>query len=54
MMQTFDTINEVVVSSFRRSLSYPLYRHWELSTAVFKDVLKVLKAGELCCETKSF
>jgi len=43
--ETFDDMNEVVVSCFRRSLSYPLYRHWDLSQKVFKDVLKVLKSG---------
>lgn len=44
----FSTINEQVTFSTQLSLSYPLYRHWDLTIAVWKDVSAVLKAGKRC------
>ncbi|KDN52565.1 hypothetical protein K437DRAFT_187714 [Tilletiaria anomala UBC 951] len=34
-----------VIASFRRSLCFPLYRHWALSLRVYTDVHELLKAG---------
>ena len=41
----FPSPRAAVVSGLRRSLCYPLYRHWELGRAVWRDVVTVLRAG---------
>lgn len=45
LLQEFNDEKEAVVSAFRRMLSYPIYRSWELCMAVFEDVKQVLKLG---------
>lgn len=42
----FSTPEEVVRACFRRSICYPLFRNWKLSTKVFEDVKKVIKLGK--------
>lgn len=44
--QSFKTLKEVKVACIRRSLVFPLYRHWELSQEVVKDTVNILKSGE--------
>lgn len=44
----FSTVSEQVAFSTQLSLSYPLYRHWNLTIAVWKDVSAVLNAGKRC------
>ena len=39
-------IKECVVTCIRRSICYPLYRHWELALLVWKDVCDVLKYSD--------
>lgn len=38
-------VHEVVFCSLRRSLCYPLYRHWKLSMAVLQDVRHLFRLG---------
>eukprot|EP01103_Thecamoeba_quadrilineata_P014177 TRINITY_DN4152_c0_g1_i1.p1 TRINITY_DN4152_c0_g1~~TRINITY_DN4152_c0_g1_i1.p1 ORF type:complete len:451 (-),score=89.57 TRINITY_DN4152_c0_g1_i1:118-1470(-) len=45
-LDRFTNIRDVVTSFIRRSLIYPLYRHWKLSWAVLKDVTKVMMLGK--------
>ncbi|ODM92342.1 Protein SHQ1 [Orchesella cincta] len=42
---SFDSVRDVVHCCMRRSLVYPLSRHWLLSRKVMTDVVKVLKSG---------
>lgn len=42
----FTSPNEAVISSFRRSLIYPLYRNFKLSQKILQDVKDVLRLGE--------
>nr|XP_022299523.1 protein SHQ1 homolog isoform X3 [Crassostrea virginica] len=45
-LETFNSLEDVVLSCLRRSLSYPLYRHYELSKLVLHDVHRILAAGK--------
>ncbi|XP_069697119.1 protein SHQ1 homolog isoform X2 [Periplaneta americana] len=42
----FQTVRDVLVALMRRSLCYPLYRSWDLSVAVVKDLQQLLKLGK--------
>ncbi|KAL2915200.1 hypothetical protein HK105_205307 [Polyrhizophydium stewartii] len=42
---TFSDLQDVVTCCLRRSLAYPLYRHFELSARVLEDVVILLKLG---------
>lgn len=44
-LETFSSMNEVVVTCLRRSLIYPLIRHFELSVQCLKDVEDILRLG---------
>lgn len=44
-LDTFKSLDQVVISSFRRSLCIPLYRNWKITQMVFKDMLNILKKG---------
>ncbi|XP_075229566.1 protein SHQ1 homolog [Lycorma delicatula] len=44
-LQSFSNVKEVVISCMRRSLCYPLFRHWELSMGVLDDTINILKSG---------
>lgn len=41
--KSFDTPHSVLEAWYRRSLTYPLYRNYALSTQCIKDVIKMLK-----------
>jgi protein SHQ1 len=43
---TFTSLKEVLVASFRRSLAFPLYRHFDLSLLVLKDTTILFKLGK--------
>ncbi|XP_061179082.1 protein SHQ1 homolog [Saccostrea echinata] len=45
-LDTFTSVEEVLRSCMRRSLCFPLYRHWQLSTTVLKDVYCILTSGK--------
>ncbi|KAI8881454.1 SHQ1-domain-containing protein [Backusella circina FSU 941] len=40
------TLKEVIVSSFRRALTYPLYRNFELCEKILQDVYILFKLGK--------
>ena len=40
------SLQQTVTSSLRRSLVYPLYRHWQLGVQTWRDVLDTLKVGK--------
>lgn len=42
---SFSSIHDVIISCARRSLSYPLYRHWSLVTAVLEDTKRIFSLG---------
>ncbi|XP_070559764.1 protein SHQ1 homolog isoform X2 [Ptychodera flava] len=44
-LQTFTSLQDVVVSCHRRSLCYPLYRHWKLTQKVYQDVQQIFSLG---------
>lgn len=46
IFQTFNSIDEVIIACFRRSLCYPLFRNWKLSVKVLEDVKKVFGLGK--------
>ncbi len=39
------SVHDVVYSCIRRSLCYPLYRHWELSLALLQDTRDIFRLG---------
>jgi len=43
---SFSCLPDVVRACLRRSLSYPLYRNWELSVQVLKDVTRMFQLGK--------
>ena len=45
--QRFTSINDVLISCARRSLAYPLYRHWSLVVAVLEDTKKIFSLGKV-------
>lgn len=45
-LDTFKSLDQVLISSFRRSLCMPLYRNWKLTQMVFNDMLFILKKGQ--------
>ncbi|XP_018566688.1 protein SHQ1 homolog [Anoplophora glabripennis] len=45
-LDVFETPRETLVSSFRRSLIYPLYRNFNLSEKILVDMKKLLSLGE--------
>mmetsp|Transcript_24493 Transcript_24493/g.27238 ORF Transcript_24493/g.27238 Transcript_24493/m.27238 type:complete len:464 (-) Transcript_24493:28-1419(-) len=44
--EQFVSAKDALSASVRRSLVYPLYRHWKLSTKVIHDVKKILMLGK--------
>ncbi|XP_065156926.1 protein SHQ1 homolog [Atheta coriaria] len=42
----FDTPKDAIIAGFRRALIYPLYRNFNLCTAVLEDVKTLIKLGE--------
>lgn len=45
-LREFDSLESVLSSFFKRSLTFPLYRHVGFSMAVLKDAVAMLKAGK--------
>ncbi len=43
--KTFNSLEDVLIASYRRSLCMPLYRNWKLTKKVMEDVVFVLKKG---------
>lgn len=43
--EEFWSLEQTIRSCFRRSLIYPLYRHWGLAYAVLRDVIQILRLG---------
>lgn len=46
-LENFDNVRDAAVACVRRSLCYPLLRHWELALAVLRDVLRLLELGRV-------
>ncbi|KAF8770298.1 protein SHQ1 homolog [Argiope bruennichi] len=44
-LETYSSIQQVAITSIRRSLIYPLYRHFELSVTILEDVRKIMMLG---------
>jgi len=42
----FTSPKQLVVTGIRRALCYPLYRHWDLAIASWRDVVLLLKLGK--------
>ena len=40
------SVHEVVYCCLRRSLTYPLFRHWQLAMAVLQDTRDIFHLGE--------
>ncbi|CAJ1051266.1 protein SHQ1 homolog [Xyrichtys novacula] len=47
-LETFNNLQEVLVSFGRRVLCYPLYRHFAMVSAAVRDTVKILKLGKAC------
>ncbi|KAI9595561.1 SHQ1 protein-domain-containing protein [Syncephalis fuscata] len=45
-LESFTTLDEVMIAGYRRALAYPLYRHWELTEKVWTDVYVLFKLGK--------
>ncbi|ORX55567.1 SHQ1-domain-containing protein [Hesseltinella vesiculosa] len=45
-LEVFSTLKDVIVTGFRRSLAYPLYRNWALCEKVLLDVYILFKLGK--------
>jgi len=43
---SFESLDDVLIACFRRSLCFPLYRNWKLSQAILQDLLKLLSSGK--------
>ena len=43
--QSFTSVKDVLISCARRSLAYPLYRHWSLVAAVLQDTKEIFALG---------
>ena len=46
LFQTFHQLRDVIISGTRRSLTFPLYRYWDLSIKLWEDVVTLLKLGK--------
>ncbi|XP_033102345.1 protein SHQ1 homolog [Anneissia japonica] len=44
-LDSFSSLQEVLEANYRRSITYPLYRHWKLSNKVLIDVKKIFCLG---------
>jgi len=45
-LETFSSITQTLTACVRRSLAYPLYRHWALSQIALRDVVTILSMGK--------
>ncbi|CAH1111620.1 unnamed protein product [Psylliodes chrysocephalus] len=46
-LDVFETPKEALISAFRRSVTYPLYRNFDLSTKILQDLKNLLKLNEM-------
>eukprot|EP00736_Rhodelphis_marinus_P012534 Rmarinus@m.13383 len=44
-LERWDSTSEVAKACVRRTLCFPLYRHWQLSMKVLEDVIQILQLG---------
>ncbi|XP_041349885.1 protein SHQ1 homolog [Gigantopelta aegis] len=44
-LEVFCSVKDVIVTCFRRSLSYPLFRNWELANKVLEDTACIFSLG---------
>ncbi|XP_030277432.1 protein SHQ1 homolog [Sparus aurata] len=47
-LETFSSLQDVLVSFGRRVLCYPLYRHFAMVSAAVRDTTKILQSGKAC------
>ncbi|KAI8511147.1 Hsp90 cochaperone shq1 [Branchiostoma belcheri] len=47
-LESFSSLRESFLSLCRRSLSFPLYRSWDLTMAVLQDTRDIITAGRRC------
>ncbi|XP_016126599.1 protein SHQ1 homolog [Sinocyclocheilus grahami] len=47
-LETYHSVEDVLVSFGRRTLCYPLYRHFSLITRAVKDVACIFQSGKAC------
>nr|XP_023649798.1 protein SHQ1 homolog [Paramormyrops kingsleyae] len=47
-LETYSTLQEVLVSFGRRCLCYPLFRHFDLITTVIHDAALIFQSGKAC------
>ncbi|XP_064824962.1 protein SHQ1 homolog [Oncorhynchus masou masou] len=47
-LETYSSLQEVLVSFGRRVLCYPLYRHFSLVSAAVQDAARVFQSGKAC------
>lgn len=45
-LDAFDSPKETLITAFRRSVIYPLYRNYKLSVKVFDDLKRLINCGE--------
>ncbi|KAK9458941.1 SHQ1 protein-domain-containing protein [Lipomyces oligophaga] len=43
---SFSTIRQIQITCFRRALSYPLYRSWDLALKCWNDMATIMRAGK--------
>ncbi|XP_051270091.1 protein SHQ1 homolog isoform X2 [Dicentrarchus labrax] len=47
-LETYSSVQDVLVSFGRRVLCYPLYRHYAMVSAAVRDTAKILQSGKAC------
>ncbi|XP_035518596.1 protein SHQ1 homolog [Morone saxatilis] len=47
-LETYSSVQDVLVSFGRRVLCYPLYRHFAMVSAAVRDTAKILQSGKAC------
>ncbi|XP_045931713.1 protein SHQ1 homolog [Micropterus dolomieu] len=47
-LETYSSLQDVLVSFGRRVLCYPLYRHFAMASAAIRDTTKILQSGKAC------
>lgn len=46
MFQSYGSLKSVLISCFRRLLTFTLFRHWGLAQLVLQDTIAIFKLGE--------
>lgn len=46
LFQSYGSLKSVVISCFRRLLTYTLFRHWGLAQLVLQDTIAIFQLGE--------